>query len=606
MAAVSWKSSGVTAVLAVVVALLLAGCCEDKTVVREVEVEVPGPCGDGDIGEFVGLFPPLGTLNYQDVWGSSENNIFAVGDYGTIAHFGGTEWELMDSGTMYTMYAVWGSGPNDVYVVGESGIVIHYDGTSWERLTIEVSDYLSCIWGSAADDVYIGASAYVYHYDGEEWTRGDYLGSYDTKYDMWGSSPTNIFAVGYNGAAFHYDGSGWTDIRDQIPTTRTLRGIWGTDSTNIYVVGDYGTLLHHDGSTWTEIIDPVISTNTLYDIHGRAADDIYVAAANARVFHYTGSAWEEVANWDDLDGYQYGIWVGSENAYSVGEEGEIAAYDGAEWTHCDGGPYQTLKSVWAGSSTEAVAVGYGGTIYRYDGDAFVNEGVGDLAQYSYYSISGEAGNLFIAGGAGVLLRDTGSGWEFVSDAGVTTDNLYGVWSSGGQAIAVGEGGRIVHYDGSLLSLMTSGTSDYLSAVWGSSAADVFAVGNNGTIIHYDGNLSKIWEEMDSGVDVEIEDVWGTAHNNVYACGGYGFLLHYDGSTWEQVWIDAYEWFNTIDGTGEDDIYVAGYDDIYHYDGTSWSHVPQRATYQTLNGIGCADDGSVFAVGYSSAILYKQP
>ena len=34
--------------------------------------------------------------------------------------------------------------------------------------------------------------------------------------------------------------------------------------------------------------------------------------------------------------------------------------------------------------------------------------------------------------------------------------------------------------------MPSGTSENLSAVWGSSGSDVFAVGFNGTILHYDG------------------------------------------------------------------------------------------------------------------------
>jgi hypothetical protein len=93
---------------------------------------------------------------------------------------------------------------------------------------------------------------------------------------------------------------------------------------------------------------------------------------------------------------------------------------------------------------------------------------------------------------------------------------------------------------------------------------------------------------------------------VYACGGYGLLLHYDGSTWERIWIDAWQWFNAIGGTGEDDIYLVGSDDVFHFDGTSWVQLVQTAEYQTLYDITCGPDGSTFACGNEGAIIYKAP
>jgi hypothetical protein len=47
-------------------------------------------------------------------------------------------------------------------------------------------------------------------------------------------------------------------------------------------------------------------------------------------------------------------------------------------------------------------------------------------------------------------------------------------------------GTILHYDGSIWTPMTSGTTNGLGGVWGSSGSDVFAVGSGGTILHYDG------------------------------------------------------------------------------------------------------------------------
>jgi hypothetical protein len=354
------------------------------------------------------------------------------------------------------------------------------------------------------------------------------------------------------------------------------------------------------------ISDPVFEDRTLYGIDGRNANDIYVCGSSGRIFHYNGSTWEEMYDYDKLNETLYGIWAGPTTVITVGNDGEVASYDGSTWTHAQDGPYQEFNSIWVGSSTDAVAVGDDGMIYRYDGDTWTDEAVGGLEYHVYYGISGTTGNLFISGSGGILLHDSGSGWEFVSDSDVTTEYLYDVWSSGSQAIAVGDDGEAVYYDGSLFSLMTTGTSEDLAAVWGSSPSDVFAVGYNGKIIHYDGNVSKVWEAMDTGLDVELEDVWGTAHNNVYACGGYGLLLHYDGSTWERVQLDAYEWFNAIGGTGEDDIYLVGYDEVFHFDGISWTHLTQMATNHTLHDITCGPDGSTFACGNEGGIIYKAP
>jgi len=63
---------------------------------------------------------------------------------------------------------------------------------------------------------------------------------------------------------------------------------------------------------------------------------------------------------------------------------------------------------------------------------------------------------------------------------------------------------IVHYDGSSWSKMSSGTSNPLWAVWGSSGNDVFAVGLDGTILHYSIPLTPCPEC--AGDPVELQNV----------------------------------------------------------------------------------------------------
>ena len=111
------------------------------------------------------------------------------------------------------------------------------------------------------------------------------------------------------------------------------------------------------------------------------------------------------------------------------------------------------------------------------------------------------------------------GWSIMSSG--TTENLNGVWgSSSSDVFAVGGFGTIVHYDGTSWSEITSPTTENLYSVWGSSSSDVFAVGYAGTIVHYDGTS---WSEMTSPTSSILFGVWGSS---VFAVGRSGTILHY--------------------------------------------------------------------------------
>jgi hypothetical protein len=89
---------------------------------------------------------------------------------------------------------------------------------------------------------------------------------------------------------------------------------------------------------------------------------------------------------------------------------------------------------------------------------------------------------------------------------------------------VGRSGTILHYDGSAWSAMSSGTTNYLDDVWGSSSTDVFAVGWD-TILHYDGSA---WSAMSSPSTGSLKGVWGSSASDVSAVGLNGTILHYSG------------------------------------------------------------------------------
>jgi len=59
--------------------------------------------------------------------------------------------------------------------------------------------------------------------------------------DFWGSSASDVFAVGYKGTVLHYDGNTWSEMI--IPGGRcSLIDIWGSSSSDVFATGLEGTI----------------------------------------------------------------------------------------------------------------------------------------------------------------------------------------------------------------------------------------------------------------------------------------------------------------------------------------------------------------------------
>ena len=175
------------------------------------------------------------------------------------------------------LYGVWGSSANDVYAVGEGSnqngtgpLLYHNDGTGWTEATPSLpvgwsGGSLIDVWGSSASDVYaVGWSTgpLLYHNDGTGWTEvGSSLSSGGYLNGVWGSSASDVYAVGTGTNAtrdLSQDGTGWTDASPSLPvgwSYGNLRSVWGSSASDVYAVGwgSNGPLLYHnDGTGWSE------------------------------------------------------------------------------------------------------------------------------------------------------------------------------------------------------------------------------------------------------------------------------------------------------------------------------------------------------------------
>ncbi len=228
------------------------------------------------------------------LWGSSSNNVWSVGAGGTIIHWDGRVWSESTSGTTRTLRAVWGSSANDVWAVGDLGTIVRWNGSAWSCTTcpaIIMNRYLFGLWGTSADNIWTAAQDEVqvalFHWDGKSWSEMFVPGAATGQSGgVWGSSFDDVWTVGWgNPGIAHWDGSGWSGlISSSISGTQNaLNAVWGTSSKDLWVVGDAGTVLHRNGRAWSNLSTTTLSA--LNSVWGSSSKDIWAVGAGGTIIH---------------------------------------------------------------------------------------------------------------------------------------------------------------------------------------------------------------------------------------------------------------------------------------------------------------------------------
>jgi hypothetical protein len=80
----------------------------------------------------------------------------------------------------------------------------------------------------------------IFHYNGKILSSVP-SGTTESLYDVWGTSPSNVWAVG-NGVIIHYNGLEWSNV--QSPTTGAINSIWGSSESDVWAVAGGEFLFH--------------------------------------------------------------------------------------------------------------------------------------------------------------------------------------------------------------------------------------------------------------------------------------------------------------------------------------------------------------------------
>lgn len=236
----------------------------------------------------VGLEVPL--LNWAMPFGADD--VFVVGNEGTILRWNGTSFAAMESGTTEDLWGVWGASPDEVWAVGGSGFpdatatLLRWDGARWETVTVpplERADVRAFfkVWGSSASDVWVvGQRGAVLHYDGTQWEER-LVGASQDLIAVWGTGPDHVVMVGGRGNGIVVTWDGTTFRAANLAPLPGLNGVWMDGERVFHVAGILGTIatVEFDTLDWTD--DEVPPTPLAYhSIHGDASGRLWAVGGS--------------------------------------------------------------------------------------------------------------------------------------------------------------------------------------------------------------------------------------------------------------------------------------------------------------------------------------
>lgn len=164
--------------------------------------------------------PPNVSMSINKIWGTSGDDLYVVGDNGSIAHYNGTNWQKLESGTDVDIQDIWGVENN---LSGEPLILCaaSYVAQTGEKKILSITNV------TQVDTIFWGTGRRVH--------------------SLWFNSSNKLFASGGGVFIRKYDDH-WVE-QTEIPLYFTER-VRGKDKNDVFAVGHFGLIAHYSGSSW--------------------------------------------------------------------------------------------------------------------------------------------------------------------------------------------------------------------------------------------------------------------------------------------------------------------------------------------------------------------
>ena len=194
------------------------------------------------------------------IWGTSSSDLYVVGNGGLIAHYNGTNWTKIESGTTIKLIDIWGSPDGkSVWICGfdevKGSVLLKNSTNGFETVVTynasnphghnQISYAFQSVWAYEPDTVYVASVGRVYRTPLDYSSYAPEMIWYDYKNQsgypneikvIRGVTPKDLFIAGYQNEILHYNGNSWHTYEELL----TDSGYWYALSINKTIIAAGG------------------------------------------------------------------------------------------------------------------------------------------------------------------------------------------------------------------------------------------------------------------------------------------------------------------------------------------------------------------------------
>jgi hypothetical protein len=176
------------------------------------------------------------------VWGAAPDDVWSVGgdvlsDTATpiLIHWDGSAWSSVElpapDRPSRALFKVWGTSADNVFAVGHLGLVYRFDGQTWSQVPSGTGEDLISLWGRAPDDIAIiggRANGVLARWDGAKLTS-QVIAGLPGMNGIWMDKDGVSHVVGSLGALAKVPAGSFEPAQEFGPTQLVLHGTFGFD-----------------------------------------------------------------------------------------------------------------------------------------------------------------------------------------------------------------------------------------------------------------------------------------------------------------------------------------------------------------------------------------
>jgi len=180
------------------------------------------------------------------MWGTSSEDFYIVGNGGNIAHYNGSKWTKIQSGTTLDITDIWGSGnPSQILAVANNlganyltGIIKITNNSVKLISTYPINYPMSSVWFVPNKHYYVGGSGiYEKHLISDSlWNNRNDISKYYTT-SIRGNSTNDVFTSGSYGELLHWNGMRWKSFMQQTALSSGAYGAVAVKGNLVIAVG---------------------------------------------------------------------------------------------------------------------------------------------------------------------------------------------------------------------------------------------------------------------------------------------------------------------------------------------------------------------------------